>query len=44
MKESGKEVEKEIFILLVRIIINAMNVVSDTGETGKETIFIGSHF
>lgn len=39
MKEIDQEVEIEIFTLLVRIIMNAMNLVSITGEIDKEMIY-----
>lgn len=39
MKEIDQEVEIEIFTLLVRIIMNAMNIVSITGEIDKEMIY-----
>lgn len=39
MKEIDQEVEKEIFTLLIRIIMNAMNIVSNTGEIDKEMIY-----
>lgn len=39
MKEIDQEVEIEIFTLLIRIIVNAMNIVSNTGEIDKELIY-----
>lgn len=39
MKEIDQEVEIEIFTLLVRIIMNAMNIVPITGEIDKEMIY-----
>lgn len=39
MKEIDQEVEIEIFTLLIGIIVNAMNIVSNTGEIDKEMIY-----